>query len=291
MQFLIENQHKLMQTNDFFAIKLVVTPQQVKQNQAVLKIHSPPPKKKHKMGRGASKINIKNGTENNTEKVAKIDVKATLKWSQNPLKINLGASKNLGRLKVFMILKHLGLYRGIWGPTYCILHLFITFFDNNISQWDLLYNESKYTPPGRWKPIYNLINDRLYVLGGRSGVAGSGDLDESFSDVFYFDFIEKEFVNVGKLNPNIQTSYSLFSAPKIEDNILILNNSHLIKIDFKNLTFTNYSRGKAFSGVDNKYPTFINNQNLFYISGVNGEKFLNIFDISVLFLIVFDHFV
>ena len=157
---------------------------------------------------------------------------------------------------------------------------FITFFDNNISQWDLLYNESKYTPPGRWKPIYNLINDRLYVLGGRSGVAGSVDLDESFSDVFYFDFIEKEFVNVGKLNPNIQTSYSLFSAPKIEDNILILNNSHLTKIDFKNLTFTNYSRENAFSDVDNKYPAFVNNQNLFYISGVNGEKFLNIFDIS-----------
>ena len=40
---------------------------------------------------------------------------------------------------------------------------FISFFDNNISQWDLLYNESKYTPPGRWKPIYNLIDDKLYV--------------------------------------------------------------------------------------------------------------------------------
>jgi len=157
---------------------------------------------------------------------------------------------------------------------------FITFFDNNISQWDLLYNESKYTPPGRWKPIYNLINDKLYVLGGRSGLAGSIEQDESFSDLFYFDFIKKEFVNVGKLNPKISTTYSLFSAPKIEDNILILNNKNLTKIDFKNLTFTNYSRGKAFSGVDNKYPSFISNQNLFYISDVNGEKFLNSLDIS-----------
>ena len=40
---------------------------------------------------------------------------------------------------------------------------FITFFDENISQWDLLYNDSKYTPDGRWKPIYNIINDRLYL--------------------------------------------------------------------------------------------------------------------------------
>ena len=157
---------------------------------------------------------------------------------------------------------------------------FITFFDENISQWDLFYNESKYTPPGRWKPIYNLVNDKLYVLGGRSGLAGSIEQDESFSDLFYFDFIKKEFVNVGKLNPNISTRYSLFSAPKIEDNIIILNNNNLTKIDFKNLTFTNYSKEKAFSGVDNKYPTFVNNQKLFYISEINGEQFLNSFDFS-----------
>ena len=157
---------------------------------------------------------------------------------------------------------------------------FITFFDENISQWDLLYNDSKYTPDGRWKPIYNIINDKLYVLGGRSGAAGSTNQDESFSDVFYFDFIEKEFVSVGKLNPSINPKYTLFSYPKIDDNILIVNNKHLTKIDFENLTFTNYSRGKAFSGVDNKYPSFIDDQKLYYISDLNGEKLLNSIDIS-----------
>ena len=157
---------------------------------------------------------------------------------------------------------------------------FITFFDENISQWDLLYNDSKYTPEGRWKPIYNIINDKLYVLGGRSGAAGSTNQDESFSDVFYFDFIEKEFVSVGKLNPSITPKYTLFSYPKIDDNILIVNNKHLTKIDFENLTFTNYSRGKAFSGVDNKYPSFIDDQKLYYISDLNDEKLLNLIDIA-----------
>ena len=157
---------------------------------------------------------------------------------------------------------------------------FITFFDENISQWDLLYNDSKYIPDGRWKPIYNIINDKLYVLGGRSGSAGSTNQDESFSDVFYFDFIEKEFVNVGKLNPSINPKYTLFSYPKIDDNILIVNNKHLTKIDFENLTFTNYSRGKAFSGVDNKYPSFIDDKNLYYISDLNGEKLINSININ-----------
>ena len=157
---------------------------------------------------------------------------------------------------------------------------FITFFDENISQWDLLYNDSKYTPDGRWKPIYNIINDKLYVLGGRSGSAGSINQDESFSDIFYFDFIEKEFVNVGKLNPSINPKYTLFSAPKIEDNILLLNNAYLTKIDFVNLTFTNYSKGLGFSGVDNKYPSFIDDQKLYYISDLNGQKLLKSIDID-----------
>jgi len=157
---------------------------------------------------------------------------------------------------------------------------FITFFDENISQWDLIYNDSKYIPHGRWKPIYNIINDKLYVLGGRSGSSGLINQDESFSDIFYFDFIEKEFINVGKLNPRINPKYTLFSAPKIEDNILILNNKHLTKIDFQNLTFTDFHRGKAFSGVDNKYPSFIDDKKLYYISDLNGEKLLNSIDIA-----------
>ena len=157
---------------------------------------------------------------------------------------------------------------------------FITFFDENISQWDLLYNDSKYTPEGRWKPIYNTINDKLYVLGGRSGSAGSINQDESFSDVFYFDFIEKEFVNVGKLNPRINPKYTLFSNPKIDDNILLLNNAYLTKIDFENLTFTNYSKELGVLGVDNKYPSFIDDKNLYYISDLNGEKTLNSIDID-----------
>lgn len=156
---------------------------------------------------------------------------------------------------------------------------FITFFDQNISQWDLLYNESEYTPPGRWKPIYNLVNDKLYVLGGRSGPAGSVGKDIGFSDVFYFDFLSKEFIDLGKVNPEFSPNYSLFSHPKIDDNLIILDNK-LIKIDFEKLSVTDYSEGISLSNVDNKYPTFINNQKLYYISSFNGEKVLNLFDLA-----------
>ena len=157
---------------------------------------------------------------------------------------------------------------------------FITFFDENIKQWDLLYNNSKYLPQGRWKPIYNLLGDKLYVLGGRSGSAGTINQDESFSDIFYFDLLNKEFVKLGFINSKLKTKYSLFSQPKLDDNIFLIDNDNLTRINFNSLTATNYFQKNFFLGIDNKFPTFIKGQKLFYISNLNGTKFLNFFDLK-----------
>ena len=123
---------------------------------------------------------------------------------------------------------------------------FITFFDENIKQWDLFYNNSKYLPPGRWKPLYNLLDDKLYILGGRSGPEGSMDQDESYSDIFYFDFLNKEFVSLGLISPKLKTKYSLFSQPKLDDNIFLIDNDKLTRINFNSLTVTNYIQKNFF---------------------------------------------
>ena len=80
---------------------------------------------------------------------------------------------------------------------------------------DLNYTMTVNTHPTEDGSHYSIIiNDKLYVLGGRSGSAGSTNQDESFSDVFYFDFIEKEFVNIGKLNPSLTLSIHSFQLRK-----------------------------------------------------------------------------
>ena len=157
---------------------------------------------------------------------------------------------------------------------------FITFFDQNIKQWDFLYNNSEYLPPGRWKPIYNLLGDKLYVLGGRSGSAGTINQDESHSDIFHFDLLNKEFINLGTINSKLKTKYSLFSLPKLDDNIFLIDNDNLTIINFNSLTATNYFQKNFFLGIDNKFPTFIKGQKLFYISNLGGVKFLNFFDLK-----------
>ena len=79
--------------------------------------------------------------------------------------------------------------------------------------------------------------------------------------------------------PILKPNYSLFSLPKIDNNVFLLNNN-LIKIDFESLMFTIYYK-KMFSPlVDNKYPTFIKNQTLYYISNLNGIKHINSFDLN-----------
>ena len=157
---------------------------------------------------------------------------------------------------------------------------FITFYDENIKQWDIFYNNSKYLPPGRWKPIYNLLDDKLYVFGGRSGSAGTINQDESFSDIFYFDLINKEFISLGYINKKLKTKYSLFSQPKLDDNIFLIDNDNLTRINFNSLKATNYYQKNFFLGIDNKFPTFIKGQKLFYISNINGTKYLKFFDLK-----------
>ena len=105
---------------------------------------------------------------------------------------------------------------------------YITFFDKATGQWEILKTKSGYIPQPRWKAISHLKKDKLYVFGGRNTPKRSLNKDIVLNDIFYFDFIEKEFVSVGKLNPSINPKYTLFSYPKIDDNILIVNNKCFI---------------------------------------------------------------
>ena len=44
---------------------------------------------------------------------------------------------------------------------------YTTFLDNDTGQWEIIYPKQKFLPVGRWKMISALVEDRLYVLGGR----------------------------------------------------------------------------------------------------------------------------
>ena len=70
---------------------------------------------------------------------------------------------------------------------------YLTVFDKSTGQWEIMYLNSDYIPKGRWKPIHQVVNDRLYILGGRNNPEKTGDMDIALNDHFYFDFNTKTF--------------------------------------------------------------------------------------------------
>jgi hypothetical protein len=48
---------------------------------------------------------------------------------------------------------------------------YTTYYDFSSNQWELFRTQSEIQPRSRWKPVYDLKNNKLYVLGGRSSLS------------------------------------------------------------------------------------------------------------------------
>ncbi len=160
---------------------------------------------------------------------------------------------------------------------------YITFYDPNIKQWDIVYNNSTYIPKGRGKSI-SLVSpdDKLYVLGGSTISSQSAMYSVDNDDVFYFDLIKKEFVDLGKISEPLTSKQTLFSLPSIDMSSFLVENDSIIKFDFNEMSYSSFKSDSIKPNIDNKFPTFIVDQSIFYISGNNGSKTLDHIDLNSL---------
>ena len=160
---------------------------------------------------------------------------------------------------------------------------YITFYDPNIKQWDIVYNNSAYIPKGRGKSI-SLVSpdDKLYVLGGSTISSQSAMYSVDNDDVFYFDLIKKEFVDLGKISEPLTSKQTLFSLPSIDMSSFLVENDSIIKFDFNEMSYSSFKSDSIKPNIDNKFPTFIVDQSIFYISGNNGSKTLDHIDLNSL---------
>ena len=95
---------------------------------------------------------------------------------------------------------------------------YITYYDSNIKQWDIIYNESEYIPNGRGKAISLVSKDaKLFILGGTT-TSKNALFNKDNEDVFYFDLIDKKFVDLGKLSESLISKHTLFTLPSIDNN-------------------------------------------------------------------------
>ena len=160
---------------------------------------------------------------------------------------------------------------------------YITFYDPNIKQWDIVYNNSTYIPKGRGKAI-SLISpdDKLYVLGGSTISSQSAMYSTDNDDLFYFDFIKKEFVDLGKISEPLTSKHTLFTLPSINQSSFLVENDSIIKFDFNDMSYSSFKSDSIKPNIDNKFPTFIVDEKIFYMSGNNGLKNLDYIDLNSL---------
>lgn len=142
---------------------------------------------------------------------------------------------------------------------------YITFFDKATGQWEILKTSSEYIPPARWKAVFQLINDKLYVLGGRSTPKGSGYKDLVLKDIFSYDFIEKKFINLGKINPKIPLKHSYGPHLTIKNKKAYLKRDQIVFFDFKNDSVTSFFQKNLFEGIDLQRPAFEHLDTIYYL--------------------------
>jgi hypothetical protein len=177
---------------------------------------------------------------------------------------------------------HLNQGNGFYFETNNRLHLYggyglwthkeyITFYDPTVKQWDINYHNSDYVPTARWKAIGDYTDNKLYVLGGRTGDSNIDiNVDFDLDDIFSYDFNSTLYKNLGKINTNLGKTYSNFSLPKYKSSIVLTTPEKITMIDFINNEVVENIVLGDFSNHNSRYPSYIVDNNLYYISGFNN---------------------
>ena len=152
---------------------------------------------------------------------------------------------------------------------------YITYFDFKMGQWQYLVHNSKYSPSARWKPLFQLIGDKLFVLGGRTSLKKNKDIDIVLKDIFIYDFKTKTFEKQGEYNPKIPVKYSNGTGFNMGDKIAYITNDKITIIDFVNNEFKVVNTKKLLKNIDFQKPVYEYSDTLYYIKKKKNQKFLS----------------
>ena len=152
---------------------------------------------------------------------------------------------------------------------------YITYFDFKMGQWQYLVHSSKYSPSARWKPLFQLIGDKLFVLGGRTSLKKNKDIDIVLKDIFVYDFKAKTFEKQGEYNSKIPVKYSNGTGFNIGDKIAYITNDKITIIDFVNNEYKVANIKKLLKNIDSQKPVYEYLDTLYYIKNKNNQKFLS----------------
>ena len=157
---------------------------------------------------------------------------------------------------------------------------YITTFDTSTGQWELIKSKADFVPQERWKAIFKVLNNKLYVLGVRNSPKGSSIKDVVLNDYFYFDLLNKTFVDLGNINLEIPVKYSYASNVDFGLKKAYLEKNKIVIFDFQKDTVSSFYKENLFKGIDKNRPVVEYLDTLYYIKSKNNKNFLAMFPLS-----------
>ncbi|MDA9977893.1 hypothetical protein N9E42_02290 [Flavobacteriaceae bacterium] len=158
---------------------------------------------------------------------------------------------------------------------------YTTYFDPDSSQWELFRVQSENYPSGRWKPLYNLINNKLYVLGGRTSFPEINMTDVVLEDLFVIDLDTKTIKILSEnTNPEIPVFYSNNEGFEFEDKKAYLSKRVITAFDFANNKIYNYGTKQIFDNKLDDTPILNLLDTLVFVKSINGTKKLSFISVD-----------
>ena len=159
---------------------------------------------------------------------------------------------------------------------------YITYFDKATGQWEYLNSESINPPQGRWKTLSQLIDNKLFVLGGRTSLKGVNNIDAPINSYFIYDFNFKKFENKRIFNPEIPIKFSNNNGFLFKNKKAYAKQGELVIVDFLKDEINQISSKALFKNIDNNYPVFVSQDTLYFIANQENKKSLSRLAVSEL---------
>ena len=161
---------------------------------------------------------------------------------------------------------------------------YTTYYDFSSNQWELFRTQSQKQPHSRWKPIFNLVGNKLYVLGGRSSLPENHMTDFILKDMFVIDMDLKTIKTLSEeVNPKTPLLFHSHNNGFALDNTrAFLYNNSVKAFDFPNNKVYNYKQNNLFSQKLEGTPILNFADTLALVKKINGTKKLVLLQTSEL---------
>ena len=163
---------------------------------------------------------------------------------------------------------------------------YITYYESSSNQWELCKFETPLQPSPRWKPLFHKKNEFLYVMGGRSSLKESRNIDTVLKDFFKINLNTKKAELISSdVNNQIPLFSSSFQGFEIRDKkgYIDYSNSSILVLDFDNNSITSFKTKGMFKNKHLNSPVLSLGDSIVFIEQIKNKKSIKFVSFSDIF--------